>query len=245
MALRLQKTWIYADVDAQTIEVTDATGDYDASTNTGGYGTPNNARNTYGLKLFVLEKSSAGEVVLTNTLQAPSSPTPKTVTSWRFTNLNGGYHSYFICAITDYSASVDYVDGELVWSDAQADFFECLVANGPSSSVKAVTDTTYWKPISDYTEQEALAVFRVAEDLADANDLMEFISVADAAALITYNMDVAISALFGKADCGCTDACTLTDYEQARMEGEGVVIKFNIGSYVTAQSMHEKLMNRI
>lgn len=256
MALRLQinntstnVSWIYAVIDAvnnvQTIEVKDATGDYNVTTNPGGYGTPNNARNTYGLKLFVIEKSTAGDVILTNTLQSPSTPTAKTVTAWRFDNVSGGYHSFYLCAITDYSNSIDYTVGELVWDDGEDDFFECLDANGPGSTVKAVTDTDYWKPISDYTDQEALVVFQTAEELADANDLMEFIDIDDAASMITYNMDVAIAGLFGQAECSCDDACKLTDYEKARMEGEGVLIKFFVKSYVTAQSMYEKLMNRL
>lgn len=44
-----------------------------------------------------------------------------------------------------YSAAINYEPGFVVRSGTM--IYQCLVANGPASSVRAPTDTTYWRPV--------------------------------------------------------------------------------------------------
>jgi|WetSurSiteA1Bulk_404760.scaffolds.fasta_scaffold74134_2 hypothetical protein len=57
---------------------------------------------------------------------------------------------------TAYSNGVDYVVGNMVSSGTTN--YLCLAANGPSSTVKAVTDTAYWRVITvDPTKKPVVA----------------------------------------------------------------------------------------
>jgi len=67
--------------DGETIYIDDDTGDYDVSTNPGGYGTPNPARADVALILIANYKSSTGDEAMTITSYDPESVTQFIITS--------------------------------------------------------------------------------------------------------------------------------------------------------------------
>lgn len=249
MALKLLLTRAHITDDGETIEINDSTGTYDASSNPGGYGSPNLDRADYGLRMFVLQKGSTGEVILTSTIQTPTSGTANTVTHWRFTNSKGGYHSYYLCAARKWRNGIEYKDGEIVWDDALGKFYEAIDdhTSHASDANLSISDSAHWNDIDSIytTEVERIAIFRAAEALTDAKGIMEFIADEDAADMITYNIDWKIANLLLSETCLCNSEGELAEYEMARQDGEGVLIMFGIDNWTTAQIMYEKLYNRL
>tara|TARA_R110000803_G_scaffold36811_15_gene79190 strand:+ start:2207 stop:2938 length:732 start_codon:yes stop_codon:yes gene_type:complete len=242
MALRLLLQRAHISDDGITNELLDFTGDYDAIDKPGGYGTPNNDRNTYGLQMFILEKGSTGEVIIDNVIQQPPSGTPTDVTRWRFNNQTGGYYSYYLCAITNYAGGTTYLEDELVYDPTGMKFYRSVQA---ANTGNALNLTAWWEDVDALTAVEQLVIFRQAEELADTGDIMEFIADDDAADMITYDIDWKIAELFQVESCLCNSEGQLGEYEMARQDGEGMLIMFGIGSWMSSQAMYEKLYNRL
>lgn len=124
--------------------------------------------------------SSAGALYLAIAANGPGSTvvTPSTDTTgaaWQkvLTGVNGilsvssggtGVTSLpaALMASLPYSASVDYVAGTLVTSGG--DLYACIAANGPSTSVAAVTDTTKWAKVILTTATASAAGYMSAAD---------------------------------------------------------------------------------
>lgn len=93
------------------IEVLNATGNYDADTNPGGFGSPNPARNTLALVFYGNFKRVAGDV-----LAVPLPHDPLTVASYTL-NISGlnGVLDYFVYAIPIFDPIGSYSDGDIVY----------------------------------------------------------------------------------------------------------------------------------
>lgn len=236
MALELKSAKVLIGSDCVTIEVQDSTGDYDVTTNPTGYGTPNPARNTFGVKLFTIEKSSAGDVVIDNVIQTGTSPTD--ASSWRFTNNIGGRYEWYQAAITNYAGGTTYAEDELAYDPTTKKFYRSKSAGNVGN---AVTNTTYWEDVSALTEVEQLAIFRAASELADANDLMYFTSTDD---LITCNLDILINNKIEEDNCdNCNEDCP--ESMKYVIKGSGIRILAAKGDYDNAQKRYEQLYNQL
>ena len=96
IVLKVEKGSISA--DCLTLTIDDNTGVYDAGTNTGGYGSPNDERNTLYLKLLVTLKKTAGDEVIT-----VDAYNDLTVTTWDVTIAEDGRYELFLFACLIYA----------------------------------------------------------------------------------------------------------------------------------------------
>lgn len=89
MAL-VQRFSVSQSEDASVIYLNDETGDYDASDNPGGYGTPNTARADLALIVLAAYKASTGDEELT-----PSTYDPESVEQWEYASNGKDGHFQF------------------------------------------------------------------------------------------------------------------------------------------------------
>jgi len=95
-----------------TVNIPDATGAYNASNNTGGYGGINPDRADIGLLLFVNYKATAGDVVVTIDTYDPITVTTFT---YDMTTNKDGWYSYLIVAADKWTAVPAYPAGTIVY----------------------------------------------------------------------------------------------------------------------------------
>lgn len=95
------------------IEFLNATGAYSVS-NTGGFGTPNPARNTLAVLFYGNYKPSAGDVLAT-----PAVYDPLTVSTFTFaiTPETNGHLNGYLFALAIYDPMGSYTDGDVVWDN--------------------------------------------------------------------------------------------------------------------------------
>lgn len=113
--LRLQN---YAINDSGTVlTIQDVTGNYDATTNPGGYGTPNPARNSVALFLRTYQKRYDGGDTIINTLltSTPNNSAPTAVTSWDIALLTDSWLQATVYGLPLYSTSTLFSVNDLVW----------------------------------------------------------------------------------------------------------------------------------
>jgi len=144
LALNICQTARLADCSEFTL--TDQTGDYNATTNPGGYGTPNEGRSTLALHILgykYVEGATDEDItaLLNNT-------DPENVTSWSVPNTADGYYYFDILAVDIWDASVSYVVGDLV--EYQGTYYKTLIdnLNSPPSDIN-----TDWEIITDLSEE--------------------------------------------------------------------------------------------
>lgn len=124
------------------IEMVTATGVYDATTNPGGFGSPNPVRNSVALIFYGNNKKSAGDV-----LQSPDAYDPATVTSFtiQITNDNNGILEYFVWALPIFDDMLVYVDDDIVYDQENpaAPFIKKMIASvwTPILPIDLITET--------------------------------------------------------------------------------------------------------
>lgn len=88
--------------DGTTIFVSDETGEYDPTSNIGGYGAPNTPRDEVALIILGKYKASTGDTVLT-----PDTYDPEIVTEFSFPGLDtDGYYQFKIYTVDKYVAQL-------------------------------------------------------------------------------------------------------------------------------------------
>lgn len=129
MALTLKLTQGAISADGLTFTVSDSTGNYNVSTNPGGYGSANTARESLGLKLVVTNKRFDGEDDLTDNECEIESYDPTDVTQWTVNTLKSGWYQVTIFGLhridtTPGAAnSTSHAIGEIIMSDASDDIY--------------------------------------------------------------------------------------------------------------------------
>lgn len=219
--------------DGTTIELEDNTGDYDVSSNPGGYGSPNDARASIGLKLFITRQAVAGDEVMTVTNYDDTDP--GAVTKFRFTNTDGGVYNALFCGVLDYAGGTTYADGELAYNPTTEKFYESLQ---DSNTGNALTDTDYWRDLSTLTQTAQLAVFRVAEELTSS--VMYFTDVSE---ILMVNLQIIVNRAILDANCECVDFCKIARHNELQMKADAALILSADGDYSEAQEIYENAMN--
>lgn len=131
MALELSLSVSSEANDGTSITIADVTGDYNASTNEGGYGTPNPTRASLRLYMLPLKKAEDG----TPTILDVDNTDADTITSWEIEIENDGWHSFGVLACSAYSASADYSISNIVFSDVTNQIYITKKSNGIGSTV--------------------------------------------------------------------------------------------------------------
>jgi hypothetical protein len=116
MALVLALTRGTVAAGATTMVIQDSTGDYNATTNASGYGSPNAARNVLALILRVKNKRYDGEDDIQNTLLSAATYDPESVTEWTLTLNEDGWQQAIVYGLNLYNVNTLLEVGELVWN---------------------------------------------------------------------------------------------------------------------------------
>ena len=115
MALELKRTFTQkADGTEVYIEVVAATGLYNVTTNPGGFGAPNPARNTLALIFYGFHKKSDGDVVVAENTHDPLTVSQYTIPMAKDKN---GHLEGHIFALRIFDSIVNYVDGDIVYDN--------------------------------------------------------------------------------------------------------------------------------
>jgi hypothetical protein len=128
-------------------DVTDATGAYNASTNTGGYGTPNLARADANVLLLATHKKSSGNQALDVDITTPNGADPSNVTGWRV-NLEGdGYIKYALISAPDYNIAIVYNRYDIIFNTSDGYFY--YYDNSVASTPGTFSTSNGWKLLTD------------------------------------------------------------------------------------------------
>lgn len=240
LALKISRTLIGD--DGLTVTIADNTGTYNASTNPTGWGSPNPDRADFALILFVVEKASTGDVVITPTVYTPSSGDETDVTVWSFTNNIGGWYEYYMLAVKEWNASDTWEVGELTYASGV-----WYKSKQNSNNNHAVSDTAWWEEITATDYIDLIETFRTAEQLEEVNDndLLYYVAYDSRMDIIVYNVDVKINRYLVAANCECNDICELSDYTKYRIKYYAMMIHFAKKSYSVAQTMYERLYRQL
>lgn len=182
MALVLNLTAGAESSDCTTITLTDSTGTYNASTNPGGYGTPNWDRADTALLLFVTWKGSDGDEAISITAYNEF-----TVTSWSITIAKDGWYQYALYGCPVYDGATSYVLNNVVYYDDK--FY---IALGPSTGSQPDGNPSDWAEITSVATMD------------DANNVYEDI-VNDDVKCFTNQCAATYVHKYVCANCGCAD----------------------------------------
>jgi hypothetical protein len=126
MALILNITKDSISSDGATLKVVDSTGDYDATDNPGGYGTPNPDRSDLALFLRAFGKQIAEDDV-TLTIATYN---PQTADEWDITLQTDGWQQIKTYGLLLYNVNTNFSVGELVYNVATEEIFKILTKSG-------------------------------------------------------------------------------------------------------------------
>jgi hypothetical protein len=116
MALELSLSRGTISAGASTMTITDATGDYNASTNPTGYGSPNTARNVLALYLYAINKRYDGGSDLVNTELTIATYDPTIVSEWTVTLNKDGWQQVTVYGLNLYNVNTLLEVGEIVYN---------------------------------------------------------------------------------------------------------------------------------
>jgi hypothetical protein len=133
MALVLKLSRNSVSAASSSMIITDATGNYDATTNPSGYGSPNANRNTLALFLRVYNKRYDGDSSLSNTLLTIASYDPTTVTQWTSTLNKDGWQQATVYGLKLYSTSTLFAVNDLVYNTSTSEIWriDSVSGSGP------------------------------------------------------------------------------------------------------------------
>lgn len=154
MALVLRLEYTSINSDGTQITITDATGNYDASTNPGGYGTPNPDRSDIALFLRAYVKRFDGSDTITDTLltDTPNDTDPTAVASWLVDVDKQGWHQMDLYGLNLYSTSILLNVNEIVWNAGTQQLIRILTRSGSGPYTYTYTTATLADlENSDYT----------------------------------------------------------------------------------------------
>lgn len=221
LVLVVDKSTISA--DCATLTITDQTGNYDASTNTGGYGAPNETRANLYLKLFVTLKKTTGDEP-----QTVPAYNENTASEWEITISEDGRYEAVLFGCLVWSAAITYALNEITYDAAQDEFYKSVQAGNIN---QARTDTAWWTPVTTPAELQAAADLPQADVYIDTDDIVEL-----------CNSKICRAEAYRDADCGCVDdPCNLSTYEKIRLKIEGAEIEDAAGNPGNAQVIIENL----
>lgn len=158
MALELQISKGALNDTAGTLVIEDSTGNYNASTNPTGYGTPNPDRADLALFLRAYNNRYNGESDVTGELLTATADDsdPTAVTEWTLTLADDGWIKATIYGVKIYDEAVSFEVGEIVWNDSLNKLERILTktGSGPYTYTKEdaaeadLEDTDYTVPYS-------------------------------------------------------------------------------------------------
>lgn len=144
MALILRLTYTSINSDGTQITITDSTGNYDASTNPGGYGTPNPDRSDIALILraFVKRFDDSDEITDTLLTSTPNDTDPTVVESWVVSVTAQGWHQMDLYGLNLYSTSTLLNVDEIVWDTGTSQLLRILTRSGSGPYTYTYTTAT-------------------------------------------------------------------------------------------------------
>lgn len=146
-------------VNDTPITIDNITGNYNASTNPGGWGAPNPNRADFALALygFSYERNEDADTAL---VVSNVSGTDFDVEQWTIATLHDGYVYITMLVIPEYSTGVNYIANNIVAhpnGDGEAVYYKALSGNGPGSAlVTPGTSESVWQTITDLSTVEDL-----------------------------------------------------------------------------------------
>lgn len=132
MALILRLSYDSITADGTQITISDATGNYNASTNPGGYGTPNPDRSDIALFLRAFTKRFDGSDTITsaNIVATPNDTDPVVTASWVVEVTAQGWHQSNLYGLQLYDVNTLLSVDELVWKVDTEQIVRILTRNG-------------------------------------------------------------------------------------------------------------------
>lgn len=226
MALTLVVTKSTISSDCGTLTIIDNTGDYDASSNTGGYGSPNETRANLYLKLFLTLKKSDGDEAI-----SIDAYNENTAASWAITITEDGYYEAYLFGCLAWSSGTTFSLNEVTYSSATDKFYYSLQN---SNTNNAVTDTDWWAEVTDVSSLKAAIAASQSDAYADVYEWIE-----------TCNSRVCKARAYLSKDCGCSDntgGCECNEkFDQVRYLIDGVDIHSALGTYAKGQTIIETI----
>lgn len=220
LILAISKTSI--STDGTTLVVTDTTGNYDVTTNPGGYGSPNETRANLYLKLFVSIRKSTGREYLT----VPAY-NENTATTWTITDTADGWHELYLFGCLAWGSGITYQVGYITYDAGTDAYYKSLQSTNLNN---AVTDTAWWAVTTDIDDFSAAITLAQPDIYADTTNYIETITSQKGEAQMLLD-----------AECDCCDECAMQDYERVRMKIEAAVINEGLGDYTGAQEIIESV----
>ncbi len=224
--LALSKTSITA--DCITLVFSDTTGNY--PTPLTGYGTPNPARNTLYMKVFVnLRQNNGRQPVLVPSYNY------NTAASWSVTLSQDGWYEIYAFSTIVYDAGTTYALGYITYDISSNTFYKSIQAGNIGH---AVTNVSWWLPTTDITDYiNATAI--VQPNAYDVTfDDVELCRSAKCKA----------NALFQAAeqddDCSPDNDFAIQPYTKIRLRYEAALVAAALQNYSDAQEFVDD-MNKI
>lgn len=221
LELKIEKNSITS--DCSTLNITDQTGNYDVTTNPGGFGGPNEIRANLYIKLFLTNKKSTGDVAI-----AIDPYDENTVASWSIPITEDGYYEVFSFACLAWGSGITYQTGYIAYDAATDKFYKSLQ---DSNTNHLVTDTAWW------AEATTIDEFLVAVNASQPDTYYDIYSYIELCRSVECRND----AILKEADCNCIDKCIIKDYEKLRTLIEAIQIKAASLEYTNAQVIVERV----
>ena len=137
-----------------TLIISNSTGDYNADTNTTGFGTPNPERADIALFLRAYNNRYEGESDITGTLMtaSPDDSDPLATTLWTLTLIKDGWIKATIYGVKIYDTADSFQIDEIVWNDSLNKLERILTKSGTGPYTYTKEDATQADlENSDYT----------------------------------------------------------------------------------------------
>lgn len=227
MALQLVISETSISDDCDTLVVSDTTGNYNVTTNPGGYGAPNATRASLYLLVLVNLRLSSGR-------QAIDVPTynKNTGSTWTITLAQDGWYEIYAFACQIYAGGTTYALGYITYDLATDAYYKSLQAGNTGH---AVTASAWWEATVD-VEDFAAAVALIQPNVYETtlNDVQ-----------LCRSVKCKALALFQAAQaddcCSGDNDCALQTYEKIRLRVEAALVAAALQDYLDAEEFIEDI----
>jgi hypothetical protein len=204
MAVDIQTTFSYPS-GVNTLRVTDSTGDYDASSNPGGYGSPNIERTDYAL-YFVAYRKPFGESEIDLSI---ANAAPKTVESWdiSLTTYGDGHYQFDLIHIPIWDNGTSYAVNQVVFDDADDALYIATGTTTPGDAPSATPGE--WDTIAD----AGVTLATIADAPSTYGPTTSVLSNQFNEIVVINSNKCFASLVIGEAKDGCDGGCFEKDEE--------------------------------
>lgn len=227
MALQLVLSKTSISSDCNTLVFSDTTGNYNVSTNPGGYGSPNPNRSDLYMMILVNLRPNTGRIPI-----LVPAYNFNTASTWTVTLSQDGWYEIYAFSTVIYASGTTYQLGYITYDLSTNVFYKSLQNNNIGHSV---TDTAWWIPTTD-TED-----FIAAAALVQPNTYQTTLNDVELCRSVKCKSKALFQAAEEKSSADPQEDHNIDMYEKIRLRVEAAQVAASLSIFDDAEEFIEDI----